>query len=502
MVAATMSPFGDEAFYWQESRHPAWGYSDLPPLTAWLIWLGERVAGHGLLGMRWPFLLLGSALPWVIVAFGRRAFDARVGWQAGLLCLALPLAGTFGVMAMPDVTLTLAIAVALYALLRAMGDDRLRDWLLLGAALAVAWLTHYRAAMAMLAGLLLLVATPRGRAQWRRGGLWLALAVATLGLVPLLVSNWRQHGVGLAFQLVDRNPWSFHADALVQPLEQAVACTPVLFVVLLWALWCSWRRRGEGGPWDLLAWSAIGFLVPYFAFGLFADDLRFRAHWPVPGYLPLLVAVPALCRQARRGWRVATVVGGVLGGVGVALGLGYLALAASPRGVDVLASSKAFPNNFVGWRESAVQARVLLDREDAVLVADNFMLAAELEFQLDGHRPVYSLDSPLNVKHGRAPQLAMWHRDEAGLRAAHAGAPMLLVVSEMMREREKLERLGAICGSIEAPRLVTRLMLFDGRKRFAYYRGRVPTAPPTRLADPAQCLFWRNARAAQVVEAL
>lgn len=491
-----MSPFGDEAFYWLESRHPSWGYSDLPPLTAWLIWLGERVAGHGLFGMRWPFLLLGSALPWIMVAFGRRAFDARTGWQAGLLCLALPLAGTFGVMAMPDVPLTLAIAVALYALLRAMDEDRSIHWLLLGVALAVAWLTHYRAAMAMLAGLLLLVFTPRGRWQWRRGGLWLALAVAALGLVPLIVSNWRQHGAGLAFQLVDRNPWSFHADALAQPVEQAIACTPVLYVLLLWALWRSWRRRGEGTPWDLLAWTSLGFLAPYFLFGLFADDLRFRAHWPLPGYLPLLAALPALCRETGRLWRVATVAGGVLGGMGTLLGLGYLALAASPQGVDVLAASKAFPTNFVGWHESAAQALALLERRDAVLVADNFMLAAELEFQFDGRRPVYSLDSMLNVKHGRAPQLAIWRSDEAGLRADHAGAPMLLVVSEVMREREKLQRLGAICGSIEAPRLVTRLVLFDGRKRFAYYRGRVPTAPSAALADPTQCLFWRNAQAA------
>jgi hypothetical protein len=128
-----------------------------------------------------------------------------------------------------------------------------------------------------------------------------------------------------------------------------------------------------------------------------------------------------------------------------------------------------------------------------VLVADNFMLAAELEFQLDGRRPVYSLDSSLNVKHGRAPQLAIWHRDEAGLRAAHAGEPMLLVVSEVMREREMLERLGGICGGIAAPRLVARQVLFDGRKRFAYYRGQVPAMPLPRASDPTRCLFWRNA---------
>ena len=499
MVAARLSPFGDEAFYWLESRHPAWGYSDLPPLTAWLIGLGERVAGHGVLGMRWPFLLLGSALPWVVVALGRRLFDARVGWQAGLLCLALPLAGSLGVMALPDVPLTLAIAIALHALAGAVASDRRADWLLLGFALAIAWLTHYRAAMAMLAGLGFFSFTPRGRAQWRRPGLWLALAVACSGLLPLVVSNWRQHGAGLTFQLVQRNPWRFHADALVQPLEQAIACTPVLYVLLLWALWRAWRRREEGGaPWDLLFWSAAGFLLTYFVFGLFADDLRFRAHWPLPGYLPLLVALPALIPVTSRRWRLVTMLGGVLGIIGTCLGLGYLALAANAQGVDRLAASRIFPANFVGWRESAALARALLGQQDAVLVADNFMLAAELEFQLDGARPVYSLDSPLNVKHGRAPQLAIWRRDEAGLRSAHAGAPMLLVVSEVMRERDALAWLGSLCGRIEAPRLTERLSLFDGRKRFAYYRGRVPSVPPVLEGDPAQCLFWRNAQAGKV----
>lgn len=66
MLAATSSLFSDEAFFGQESRHLVLGYSDLPPLTAWLIHLGETVAGHALLGVRWPFVLLGSpvvALP-------------------------------------------------------------------------------------------------------------------------------------------------------------------------------------------------------------------------------------------------------------------------------------------------------------------------------------------------------------------------------------------------------------------------------------------------------
>ncbi|HEY9132992.1 MAG TPA: glycosyltransferase family 39 protein, partial [Dyella sp.] len=450
VIACTLSPFGDEAFYWMESRRLAWGYSDLPPLTAWLIRLGESVAGHSLLGMRWPFLLLGSALPWLTVWFAREAFGRRAGWQAGLLCLALPLAGSLGVLALPDVPLTVSILLAMLALLRAMRDDRLADWCLLGVALALAWATHYRAAMAMLAGLLVLTLTARGRRQWRRGGFWLAMVLAAMGLVPLVISNWQQHGAGIAFQAVERNSWQFKPDAMIQPLEQALACTPLLYALLLYVAWICWRRRREGAPWDVVALMSLGFVVPYFVLGLFADDLRFRVHWPLPGYLPLLGAVPVCCAawtQTRSGrWFLRCAF--VLAAMGQLGGMTYLAMAASTGGAAALTSVKAFPANFVGWRESATMAEHWAKNNATVLVADNFMLAAELEFQR-GAPPVYALDSPLNVKHGRAPQLAIWQLNEAGLRAMHPGAPVVLAVDETaLRARERAAWLGQVCSRI------------------------------------------------------
>lgn len=504
-LAATVAPFTDEAFYWQESKHLAWGYSDLPPLTAWLIRLGD-VLGHGVLAMRWPFLLIGAALPWLVVAFARRAFDARVGWQAGILSLALPLAGSMGVLALPDVPLTAAIMLALLALLRAATDDRWRDWLLLGVALAIAWMTHYRAAMPMLVGLLYLCLTPHGRSLWRRPGLWLALAVAALGLLPLGISNWQQRGAGLAFQVVDRNPWQFHADALVQPLEQALTCTPLLYALLLWALWGCWQRRRQGAPWDLLLVVGAGFLGLYFAFGLFADDVRFRVHWPLPGYLPLLAVVPALLGHAQASRRARRLLGAALAlaVVGQGLVLGYLAITTTPAGVQRLDKVKAFPYAFAGWHAVVQAVEQARDVSPGMwLVADNFALAAELDFQLAGSTPVYSLDSPLNVKHGRAPQLTIWRRDEAALRQAHPDAPMLLVVEETaQRVHERLRWQSTLCQRIERPVLVARVDLYGGRKRFALYRGRVPAGPVPGLqagaAERDACPIWLQAHAASL----
>src|SRR5882724_3176036 len=117
-LAASLAPFGDEAWYWQESRVLDWSYSDLPLATAWLIRLGETVLGHNVVAMRAPFLLLGALLPLVMVRIGRRVFGAAAGWSAGLLTLALPLLGTLGIFALPDVPLTLCSALALDALER------------------------------------------------------------------------------------------------------------------------------------------------------------------------------------------------------------------------------------------------------------------------------------------------------------------------------------------------------------------------------------------------
>jgi 4-amino-4-deoxy-L-arabinose transferase-like glycosyltransferase len=493
-LAATLAPFGDEAWYWQESRALAWSYSDLPLATAWLIRAGESVFGHGVLAMRAPFLLLGALLPLVIARTTARLFGARAGWQAGLLTLALPLSGTLGLFALPDVPLTLCSALALDAFERAARTRALRAWCVLGIALAGAWLSHYRAAMLIATGLVFLAAPARGRTLWSARGLWLALALAVLGMLPLLVFNLRHDWVALGFQLLERNPWRFHADALVQPLEQALVCTPLFYGALLGAAWACARRARQGEPWDLLATAALVPIVAYFVLGCFADDTRLRLHWPLPGYLPLLIALPPLLAawtaQARGGYGRKLVLAAtfvVLAG-GSAIVYAYFVLAAVPGGATVLAGVKAFPEHWVGWNEVAAQVRARLAQPafaDAVLVADNFMLAAELDFAFDGSRPVYTLDHPLNAKHGRTPQLALWHRDEAGLRLL--GARRLLLVAEptTRRERERAQWLASLCDRVDGLTPAGRLDLYGGRKRYLFFSATVRPlqAPPGSGGD-------------------
>ena len=487
-LAASLAPFGDEAWYWQESRHVAWGYSDLPPATAWLIAVGEFIGGHGVLAMRAAFLLLGALLPFLLVRIGRRVFDERAGWCAGLLALALPLLSTLGIFALPDVPLTFASALALDAFERSARERRLRDWSVLGVALGLAWLCHYRAAMLMLTGLAFLVVTPRGRTLWREPGLWIALGLALLGVVPILLFNATHDWVALGFQLVERNPWSFHADGLLQPLEQAIVNTPLFYVLMLYAAWYCLRRRDRGAPYDLLAVCALLPIVVYFVAGCFADDTRFRVHWPLPGYLPLLLLLPLLLSRAtsalQRFGRLATLAVLLLGNT---LAFAYLAMTAA-GGAATLAGLKAFPEHFVGWREAAAQTSALLMRPghaQSLLVADNFMLAAELDFALDGARAVFVLDHPINAKHGRAPQLALWQRDESALNRRSGESVLLVIEPTARRERERAAWLASVCSRVAGLQSVGALDLYERRKRYRWFDG--VAGALDSAAAPADC---------------
>ena len=293
-IATTLAPFGDEAFYWQESRALAWSYTDLPPATAWLIHLGEWVFGHSEWGMRCVFLALGMSIPILVYRIGAQTFDARAGALAGIAWMLLPLGATLGVLALPDVPLTFAAVLALGALRRAVAGDRLADWLVLGAALALAWLSHYRAAMLLPAGLAVFAASAFARPAWRRPGLWLALALSAVGLVPLIVFNAQHAWSGASFQLVERHPWQFQPGALVQPLEQALVVTPLLYALMLYALWQCWRRRREAAHWAVFAWSGIVLVGEQAEYEVAADEHEPapREHGPVRRFAPSAPTLP------------------------------------------------------------------------------------------------------------------------------------------------------------------------------------------------------------------
>ena len=354
LVAVRLPPFVDEAFYWQEGRHLALDYSDLPGLTAWLVRLGTTLGGTNVFGLRWPFLLLGAALPWMVVRIARHASAPREGddhsgevfaWQAGTLAVLLPLGGLLGLLALPDVPMVFATllcidagarllrkvdagaalelaaglaigalshyrfaAVIVVGLAALLAIPRGRAVLELAAGLAIGALSHYRFAAVVGVGCLALLAIPRGRVVLKDVRVWVALAVGALAWVPLVVWNLDNADAGLRFQLIDRHPWRFHFDGAWFFVVQAVLATPLLFAAMAHAAVRGWTGQGADDRAFARYCAALGGLtvIAFCVLGFFADNERVSFHWTLPGLYALLPLVPATLAQWPRGWRRAT----------------------------------------------------------------------------------------------------------------------------------------------------------------------------------------------------
>ncbi len=461
--------FSDEAWYWLEGQRLAWAYSDLPGLTAWLARLGTAVAGTTALGLRWPFLALGAAVPWLCVRIGARWLDAQAGWQAGVIALLLPLSAALGVLALPDVPLVFASVLALDAGLAMLERARARDGVQLALALVLGATSHYRFAIA-LAGLAVGVLAARGgRALLRRRDVQLALLAGALAWLPVLAFNLHWHDAGLRFQFVDRHPWRFHAYGLRLQALQPLLTGPLLYAGLLWCLWQAWRRRADSRWCLLLGAAGLPWLV-YVGLGPFVDIQRVSFHWLLSSYLLAATALPALLREGGhtrwRGWILAS--NGVLCTVLWVLAL-QLVL---PGGVVRLQRLGMDPKMFThtGDVAATVRARLAAMPADTALVADDFMLAAKLAFALDAPARVWGLDHHLDAKHGRAVQRAIWGRDEQAVPRLRA-RPVLLAVDEAALHLETREPWNRhLCALFPGLRDVGAISLDAGRRQVLLYR--------------------------------
>ena len=176
VVAARLPLFVDEAFYWQEGRHLAWAYSDLPGLTAWTIRLGGELFGDSVLAARSLFVIVSAALPWLVVRIARRELEPARAWVAGCGALALPLFASIGVMALPDVLMALATLLCLDALTRMLRQISYGAAVQLAVGLAIGALSHYRFIAAIGAGMVALLLIARGRELLRDPRVIIAIA--------------------------------------------------------------------------------------------------------------------------------------------------------------------------------------------------------------------------------------------------------------------------------------------------------------------------------------
>ncbi|TAM54399.1 MAG: hypothetical protein EPN53_04205 [Acidobacteria bacterium] len=446
VLAMALPVSGDEAYYWDCSRHPDWATYDQPPLMMLAPIPFRAVFGETALGVRGPAILASFLIGAFLLPLARRLGGGprEAAWTY-LLLHATPLFFFGSFYASTDIGMMTGYLGAAWAAVAIAQGER-RAWWGFGVAVALGFLAKFPAVL-VLPVLVPVLASRKARADLRTPVPYLAGLLSFAITAPVWIWGARHDWVNIAFQLEQRHERGpLTAVYLLEFLAfVALLTSPPLFGAMGAAWWRAWKRHDP-------AWNAVlvGAVSPFVFFGYVALREDISPHWAGPGIvlaaLVLALAAPRPRRLVR--WGAA---------FGVAVSLAAVAL--------VLFATTALD---VRWPLVGRMRGVVADKLAAAVA--NREIVAEIERRLQPGEMMAS-ESYTDVhlyaylSHGRMPtRLARVHGGIHGLASLYWYPPEALRGRDFLfvTERTGLEApLAAIFASVreEPPFVVAR----DGR---------------------------------------
>jgi hypothetical protein len=322
------------------------------------------------------------------------------------------------------------------------------------------------------------------RSYWRQPGIWIAAFILLIGLYPMLAFNLSNQLSGIDYHLLERHPWEFQAEGLLHVFKQAALVTPLLYVALAATLIHLLRAARAGdhrrGLFGTLALANLGI---YMLLAPWSDNTRTSIHWPLSGYLPLLVFLPETLRRLHASCSgkygapaanrlLKTTLGmGFAGSLVALLGMGTQSVQDQLRpflGEGVLS------NKMAGWRPFTAYTSQLLQAEhfgpEDVLVTDNYYTGAQLELALGRNRAVYNIDEDKAIRDGRAVQYEIWQKNASGLQSIAGRNALFITEDSTLTVPDKLAVLERACDQFQRLDFLGQQILFGGEKSFSFYR--------------------------------
>ncbi len=465
VLGAVVPLFPDEAYYWEWSRNLAAGYFDHPPVIALLVRMGTTLFGDTPFGVRVVPILAGTGCALAVVRIARALGGDGAARLAAILITVMPIVAAGAVLATPDAPMLCAAAWALYAVLRALGlpehaagedgpaDGRaaLRWWIIAGVAIGIAMSSKYTSVLIPASIALAFVFHGKLQNRFGQAGPYIAVAVASLLMVPVLWWNATHDWVSFQFQLSHGlgAPKGGALGALNREVElfggQVGLVSPILFWFLARALRDAVRFSEEG--FRLVVGMVC--IVPLAFFVLSASRRSVEANWPAMAWVAavaLLASDPPHSARARawlaRGIALAAVLS-VIVYVHV-----VMPIVPIPPGRDQVA--KAFGWDLVGEvvdrklsaiRQGIGRGRSVPGSEIVYVAAERYQDAAELAFHVTGHPKVYALNLT-----GRANQYDLWSQFRYD---APLGATIVLVLDDQRDEPRVIRKLACCFSRID-----------------------------------------------------
>lgn len=278
---------GDEAYYWDWSRHPDWCYYSKPPMVAWLIGASTWAFGDTTAMVRLPAVLLGCGF---LIAFYQTAkafYSPKAAAIALLLILATPANAISNFIMTIDPPLYFFWIVTLYFLHGALFKANAHAWWLAGLFTALAFLSKPTAiALPVLFAVFLSTHSHFRAKLFREYLLFLLPVIVSVALIVV----WNAQHDWIMFQ---HNQNHFAQEpALNVPRRisqfgafiglQLLLFSPVIFVLLAKTCGVGLRRFFQlSARESFLLWMGP---LPLLAIFLLSLIQKVQGNWPIPFY--------------------------------------------------------------------------------------------------------------------------------------------------------------------------------------------------------------------------
>jgi hypothetical protein len=322
---------GDEAQYWDWSRHLDWSYYSKGPLVALIIRAGTAVVGDTMPGVRSPVIVFTAGTSFCTYWLTRKLFGSdRLALGAFLLGAIVPMYAAGSVLMTIDPPLFFCFAAATCLLVKAAFDDRGWAWVAAGIFAGIGVMAKYGMLLWPPIVLTWLAVDPACRRHLRSWGPWVMTGIALGFLVPPVV--WNAHHDWVSFHHVatqttgEHSRWSWLSNPPLFVLSQAGAVNPALAGVMTFAAAAAFRNstrrsallRSTGvspvpdgarhGPDARAAKNPCLFLAmiggSWFLICLL-DSLvtKVQVNWPAPAYFTLLILTAHELSVRPKKWR-------------------------------------------------------------------------------------------------------------------------------------------------------------------------------------------------------
>ncbi|CDR34425.1 ArnT family glycosyltransferase [Criblamydia sequanensis] len=392
----------DEAQYFAWSQHLDIGYYSKPPAISWIIFLGTSLFGKTEFGVRFPSLLLGFCLPFIVFRLSNRAgFEDKVSYLASLIMMLTPFGIAASFLAITDVGMIFFFTLALIPLIEALHKNETPNYLKIGFLIALGaqfkWTIYFFWPIA----LLLLFSHPNFRHNFLKG-----FCLSLVGLIPSFTWNFIHNFPTLKHvgqQVINFNDGEkvlyYKGNALEFIGSQAALFSPVFFGLLLLAMF-SYFRKKENLPEEKKFFLIITILF-YGGFLLASFFKKIQGNW-IDIVYPIAVISIALLIQERRSYKLFKV--GLLSSISLtALVFAIPTLQENntlnlPFSVNVFRQNVGLKNLKTALTESGYKP------QDHFLVSHKYQTSSQLHFYAPEQKRPYFL----NLDNLRYNQFSFW----------------------------------------------------------------------------------------------